>query len=707
MSKATGSQTDTPQIVNEPPVTRTPKNPMANNMLFVASIAVVALIVVSLSIFMAAYHFKKRIKSKTISIVAVCLIIFSCFSFTLQQVNADQTATENYVPSTPIGTCDYAILNYTDASIGVVRMSDWANLMTFVGYNSDGSLITPPWAGIKNDYNQVWTNVLSTISYGSVYSKEVAFPISQIVNIPDKVYVDVSYRGSEYSFTSPANSVGAPYMIKIGTKMLNGYYIACDDENRVCFASTNCSQVANSAYVSGDNIIWGEGTFILTAPIVMDMGDSTVGQGYNVTTIKAANGISIDSILKTTGTVAGTAATGFIKITGVTIDGNREGGATVAIGINFQAYYSQITSCRIISVSGIGVRNAGVDATHSGVNNVFSHNYVAKCGIGYKSEKHGSDVTFEGNIIEACDTDGVYWGSGNLKMTNNNIYSNGRFGVNILGGIWGSIIGNWIGGNNLAEIYFNAGSTFRAGEMLVSGNSFVSRNRDALNSTGSLTLDGYSVAHPVINVRIEGNDFFDDGGQSSYAIKLTDYAVNCTIIGNTQYGIFGTGFLFVGTGCAELTVRDNPGWSILSQATVTYTGFNDLPPTELSNAIDRDLSTPTSTGTQTTNVAITFGRLNIALPFDPANLTTPVNIGAKISGWASTGTVSGYWWSSPNNVNWIQNSGVIAFAYTGTTEQTKNLQTEGITTQYFSLGFYVSGAAEANAKVYEIYILNG
>lgn len=224
----------------------------------------------------------KHIKiNKGATLLTVCLLSISMFTI-LPMTAADQTEKTGYKLATPTGEWDYQIRNYTDSTYGVVRGSDWANLMTYVG-SSGGSPITPPWAGFTDDAEAVWDAIFSTIEYGVVYGKEVA-PVNASgldvwqSGIPDNVEVVSSYQGNEYKFTNPTNTAGSPYTVSVGAKVMDGYYTAEDSKGRILWSSTDASTLIQSTIsaLSRGIIFISEGTFyasnINTTSLITIMG---------------------------------------------------------------------------------------------------------------------------------------------------------------------------------------------------------------------------------------------------------------------------------------------------------------------------------------------------------------------------------------------------------------------------------------------------
>lgn len=198
----------------------------------------------------------RRRSKATVSLAFIaflaCSMVFTAYN--VPAASADQMATSGYKLANPTGMSDYQLHNYTDGSFGVNRMSDWANLVTFIGYvggNPAAGLITPTLAGYSTNASAIWENIFDVISYGVIESKEVAVGYTTGLStwqsaIPDDVQVDVSYQGNMYRFANPLNTAGSPYTVAVGSKMLDGTYTAEDSKGRILWSSTNYGQLVNN-----------------------------------------------------------------------------------------------------------------------------------------------------------------------------------------------------------------------------------------------------------------------------------------------------------------------------------------------------------------------------------------------------------------------------------------------------------------------------
>lgn len=182
----------------------------------------------------------KRLKV-LVAVSACALIVFSCFA-TPQIVSANTVATTGYYLATPLPIADWYLGNYSTGNIFAINGTSWANLMTYP---------TPaPWAADTGNYTKVWVDVLASISYGSIYAKEVAFPLSLQSTIPLNVQVICNYRGVTYTYVNVASSLGSPYTVSVGQGINNGFYIAADSGNRIVITSTNAATIQTQVYTS-------------------------------------------------------------------------------------------------------------------------------------------------------------------------------------------------------------------------------------------------------------------------------------------------------------------------------------------------------------------------------------------------------------------------------------------------------------------------
>jgi hypothetical protein len=572
-------------------------------------------------------------------------------------------------------------------------------------------------------------------------------------------------NGQQLGFVQPASFI-------IDQNATSGYYRAWYGANStLAFQSTNASAVINDALSSGDyTTLLRSGTYILDSSLIMDANDVLIGEGYYNTILKLAPTANVTGIIITS--AAGphpTGVSGFLKISGMKIDGNRYNGAVCTYGIDFIAYYSHIEDVWVTSCSGIGIYEAGISSVHTGGDNVISFNRISNCSTGFYSENYSSDIPFIGNDVFYNDLDGIYWNAGNLKATENNVFANGRYGFYIHG-IWGTISNNWIGGNNFTEIYVQATSTFRAGQFSISDNSIYAHNRVTKNNTGMVTLDGYSASYPVTGVRIVGNDFYDAGGESSYALKFTDNVVNTTVSANTFHGNYGRGAFYEGSGCSALEFEGNAGfvteasgseascingtWIALppcfagtpTSITLTLSGSNYinstcylLQPTVIAmnsthfqigfltqnSEINRLQGAPVSvttwnvapaslskavdgdwsTSTTEGNKTTSSATTIGTISFD-MGATYSVSLLCKVGLWSNTSSVVGYWYYSNDNVTYTGLTGNSFVLKTTTTKAVVFSPSQFCISRYVRLLFNSGAANIGHVIIYEVQALD-
>jgi hypothetical protein len=381
---------------------------------------------------------------------------------------------------------------------------------------------------------------------------------------------------------------------------------------------------------------------------------------------------------------------------------------------------------------------------------------------------YGCDVALIGNTIFYNGVDGVYDNAGDLKMTANSVYANGRYGVYLAGCVWSQIEGNWIGGNNLAEIYIAASSAFRSGSHGIVDNSLYAHNRAVKNTYSMVALDGYSATYPVENVRIAHNDFYDAGGESKYALRFTDYVINTTVVGNTFHGKYGTGVFYKGAGCSELEFEGNAGFATETSGseascingtwiphglagtptmvTLTIKGSNYINSTcyLLQPTVIAMNSTHFQIGflTQNSEINRLQGALVSVTTWDvaPASLSSAVdgdwststtegnkttssatNIGTisfdmgatysvsllcKVGLWSNASYVAGYWYCSDDNVTYNGLTGINFVLKTTTTEAVVFSPSQFCISRYVQLVFNSGAANIGHVIIYEVQALD-
>lgn len=471
-----------------------------------------------------------------------CSMLFTAYN--VPAASADQMATSGYKLANPTGMSDYQLHNYTDGSFGVNRMSDWANLVTFVGYvggNPASGLITPPLAGYSTNASAVWENVFGLIEYGVVESKEVAVGYSTgsedwQTAIPDDVQVDVSYQGNMYRFANPLNTAGSPYTVSVGTKMLDGNYIAEDSKGRILFTSSNASKtfndVSSALSLTGGLVNIRAGEYLFDTPIQVNAPAKSIrwsGDSNTVTIMKVADGANCN-IFEITGAVIpffehmkfdGNEANQDVKVTGIKTFSNASidltvtdiwfkgfNGACINVEWNWD---TNIMGCQFEASTGYGVI----------INNTQTIFHTS-------TAFHGFRIT--NNYIAGCETVGVYIGyTGEFPynrptqcLINDNHIEGSNNGIHIQGTEALTIDGNTFNNNN-ASIKFD-GSRIHRG-VVISDNVF-----RYIQHYGILVA---ATGNNVTSLAIADNTFhaYESSTQSIIGVQLA-YTLNATVSGN-------------------------------------------------------------------------------------------------------------------------------------------------------------------------------
>jgi hypothetical protein len=166
-----------------------------------------------------------------------------------------------YKFSIPFTPYEWFIGEFRDGSYYAVNGSDW-NIMTIV----EPWQPVAPWASLSTDLAALTEQCLSVTSSGVVFLKQVPFDLALMNSIPENVKVACSYQDQYCEYINSADSSGSPYTVEVGAGLNDGYYIAKDSENRICFASTFFTSIWNSTLdvmQDGQTLNIGAGTFLI------------------------------------------------------------------------------------------------------------------------------------------------------------------------------------------------------------------------------------------------------------------------------------------------------------------------------------------------------------------------------------------------------------------------------------------------------------
>jgi hypothetical protein len=167
--------------------------------------------------------------------------------------------------------------------------------MTFMGYNPDGSLITPPWAGYTDNSTLVYETVLANITDGVVFGNGVAFDLALMNSIPANVKVACSYQDQYCEYINSADSSGSPMTVEVGVGVNVDNYIAKDSEDRICFTSTDYATVFNTVGVSNPSrsilmtVYTSPGNYLVNSPLQLynyttyDFGEANLTRAASAT----------------------------------------------------------------------------------------------------------------------------------------------------------------------------------------------------------------------------------------------------------------------------------------------------------------------------------------------------------------------------------------------------------------------------------------
>lgn len=199
--------------------------------------------------------------------------------------------TDTYL-SQPPSFFDWFIGKFSSGTYFAINGSNWNDPVNVYSWQ-----ISPPWVAYKSNATALQEQCLSSLTYGVVYGKEVAFNYSAL-NIPANVSYTESVNGRQRTFINSTNTEGSPYTISVGSGADTSYYFAQDSADRYLesWSSTNASYVINSAKdaltASRTSVetIKIKGSYILTNSILFDSTDSYTYLDCTDATFTKANG---------------------------------------------------------------------------------------------------------------------------------------------------------------------------------------------------------------------------------------------------------------------------------------------------------------------------------------------------------------------------------------------------------------------------------
>lgn len=206
------------------------------------------------------FTFKTFKKTLILSCLLCILFIVSSTVIEAPLVNADMinTLNQGYKVSISMGFYDYWIGKLSDNTYFAMRGSD-GNVMTFI----EPWQSSAPWARYADNYTALEQQVFASISFGTVYSKEV--PFNYNLKIPANVTFIESVNGLDRRFISAGNSQGSPYTISQDT-FNEGFYLVQDSASRYLndFTSKNATSIIQNVInilPPGGKILFSHGRY--------------------------------------------------------------------------------------------------------------------------------------------------------------------------------------------------------------------------------------------------------------------------------------------------------------------------------------------------------------------------------------------------------------------------------------------------------------
>ncbi len=149
-------------------------------------------------------------------------------------------ATGDLYLSQPPSFFDWFIGKFSNGNYFAINGSNWNDPVNTYPWQP-----SPPWVVFKNNSTALTEQCLSSLTFGTVYMKEVPFNLTLMSRIPVNVTVTSNSNGATYSYINPGSSFGSPYTVSVGQGPNTGYYLAVDSGNRIAWASINATTVIN------------------------------------------------------------------------------------------------------------------------------------------------------------------------------------------------------------------------------------------------------------------------------------------------------------------------------------------------------------------------------------------------------------------------------------------------------------------------------
>ena len=480
---------------------------------------------------------------------AIILLLISAVFLDIPVAHAEAIATTNFFLDTPLPISDWYIGRYSSNSYFAINGSNWDNLMGGVGSSN--------WASFASNFTKIEEMVLTSITFGTVYLKEV--PFNYNLTIPVNVSVIENVNGLTRTFCN-ANIQGDVYTISVDSINF-GYYLAQDSTNRFInnLTSKDASLIITNCWALGDTFI-SEGNYILNEPInKTNSGFMISGSSSTVLIAKDQlnnNLIQINNVSNVT-------------ISNIHINGNQYNQIEQP-GLDFANSGICIQNCTAITLNDLTITNTYAHGivTKNVSASTFRGNTIINCGNNggvYASEAcivifwHSSNNIVTGNLLSTA-TRGIYlseYATGNV--IDNNIIINCGEGVHFSsnGCANDTVIGNIMSGNNTGINIEQPTGQSPSSQIMITNNQM---NKFAYGilihncSNAQVIGNTIIVSQPLViyegsdNIQVANNKLVSSGTFHFDAISTS--AKNGTFVGNA-----------VSTNILHFCFRENPGAS--------------------------------------------------------------------------------------------------------------------------------------------------
>jgi hypothetical protein len=473
----------------------------------------------------------KRQFTRLSSVVTFLLIAFIGISLVeVPLVRAENVSAIGGYLTTPFGVADWYIGNHTVGRYFAVNGSDWNDLTSVQPWQP-----SPIWLSYASNYTKLEEMALASITFGTVYLKEV--PFNYNLTVPANVQVVENVNGLTRTFVSSGSSEGSPFTVSVDTRVA-GYYLVADRMDRVInsWTSTNAGTLLNNTCsalttLGGGTIYVAAGNYPVDCVNVTD-NINLVGSGYATHIIQNA-GIT-QNVLQSAATSGGTRSPPSSPRQNITISDMHITGSFLSPA-NHGIDLRNVVDCRVeniwVDYSGDGVKFTY--ATRCQMNNIISE-YMLDSG----AEIEQGCIDCQASNINTYSTNyGLQLQLCTGRITVNGLIANQYQNVGLqIDHCVGASVSNVQLSGNTSSVNLYAGINFANSQQNIVSVGFVTQSKYGIRTGATTSTDAVSFANKCSSLQIYNNSvagvyFVGTNGYEVYANTLIDSRVYDNTLG--------------------------------------------------------------------------------------------------------------------------------------------------------------------------------